>query len=235
MKNSCLLLLLALLFSFSACQRTWHGEGPVVAQSRNVDAFNRVVLNMNALVLIKDSSGHTCTVNAQQNLQEAIVTRMEGNTLIITSKGKLETEMPVTIDISMNRAMAFEVNGSGKIKALNTLKNEEMDIDISGSGEMLAEIIANKVTSAVSGSGKLHISGTANSFDVEINGSGTVDAFNFYCLNSKARISGSGEANLNVAESIRAKVNGSGIISYMGNPEIIKQVNGSGTVEKVNR
>ena len=134
MKIRVLLPFLFILVLSLGCNRIYNGEGPVVADTREVGEFNRIVLNMGATVLVKDSLVHSCVVKAQGNIQEAIITRMDGNTLVITTKGQLITDEDIVIEISMNKEMAFEVNGSGKIVSVNTFKNDELDFEINGSG-----------------------------------------------------------------------------------------------------
>jgi hypothetical protein len=229
---SLVVLLTATIF-ISGCTQTYRGEGAMVPERRDVGKFNRLVLSMNAVVIITDTLESSCVVIAQQNIQEAIVTRMDGNTLVITSKGNLETEKPVEIAIGMNKAEAVEVNGTGEVSGSNTLKNESFDFEVNGSGKLMLDLVAVKVTGAVTGSGLVKLSGSANALNVEINGSGTINAGNFSVSKSKAKISGSGSADLTVGESLQASVSGSGVISYRGNAVVDKKISGSGEIRKL--
>lgn len=223
--------ILCLAALFASCQRTTIGEGQVTADTREVGKFTSVALNMNALVLVKDSLEHSCTVKAQKNLHEVIITRLDGNTLVITTKGQVLSDEPVIIELSLNKEQAFEVNGSGQIRTVNTLKNDELDFEINGSGVVDADVVANSITSNISGSGVLNLRGSANRYNAQISGSGSVNAFQLPVLNSKASVSGSGEAHLNVGETLYAKVSGSGSVRYKGSPSVEKSISGSGTVE----
>ena len=226
-------LLCIFLFLGSGCTQTYTGEGTVVPEKRKLDKFNRLVLSMNAVVTVTDTLESSCLVIAQQNLQEAIVTRIDGNTLIITTKGNLVTDKPVEIVIGVNKVSAMEVNGSGEIHSSNTLKNESFDFEVNGSGKLIVDLVAVKVSGAVTGSGLVSLEGSATSLDVEINGSGTVNAGTFSVNKSKAKISGSGESELMVAESLQASVSGSGVVNYRGNPVVDKKISGSGEVNKL--
>lgn len=226
------ILLFVLVLTITSCQRTWHGEGAIVEDKRDLKNFNKVALNMNATVIVTDGPENSCVIKAQQNLKEAIVTRLDGNVLIITSKGTIETNEPIVIEITLSRPIGFEVNGTGKIKTANTLKNDAIDIDIAGSGSMEADVVTNKLTGVISGSGVMNVTGTTNNFDIEINGSGTVNGYGLNVLDSRARISGSGEIFLNVSHTLHGKVDGSGLIRYKGDAELSRQISGSGNVEK---
>ncbi len=223
--------LFALLFS--ACTQTYHGEGALVPEKRELGKFNSLVLSMNALVTITDTLESSCVVIAQKNIQEAIITRIDGNTLVITSKGNLITDKPVEIAVGLNKASAIEVNGTGEVTGRNTIKNEIFDFEVNGSGKLMLDMVAVKVTGAVTGSGLVKLTGSASNLNVEINGSGTVNAGNFSVNNSKARISGSGSTELMVGESLQATVSGSGVVAYRGNPVVEKKISGSGEIKKL--
>ncbi|MBL0341522.1 MAG: DUF2807 domain-containing protein [Bacteroidetes bacterium] len=228
------LLLVVVALFLNSCAKTYVGKGDAVAVDRVVGKFSAVILSMDATLYVTDSLEHSCTVNAQQNIQEAIVTRMDGNTLVITSKGTIVSDSPITIYVSMNRAEKFEVNGSGNIIGSNTLKNEKMDFEVNGSGRAQMDVVANYIACAVTGSGNLDLSGRTNSFDVEINGSGKVSAYGLSALTSKAKVTGSGECYVTVGEKLKASVTGSGIIKYQGKPEVVESITGSGIVENTN-
>ncbi len=222
-----------IILAASACNNTHVGEGETVTQAREIGKFDKVVLNMDARVTITDTSANFCVVRAQQNLQEVIITRLDGNTLVITTKGTVVTNEPIEIAIGLSQAAAFEVNGSGEIVGLNTIKNESLDFEVNGSGKLQLDVVAVKITGAVSGSGTVNLTGTSNELNVEINGSGLVDAGEFSTLKSKVRISGSGDVKLLVDETLEANVGGSGVVSYRGNAVVNKKISGSGEVIKL--
>lgn len=236
MKNRFVLQLLSLglvMFWIAGCTQTYKGEGAMVPETRKLGKFNRLVLSMNAMVTLTDTLESSCVVIAQQNIQEAIITRIDGNTLVITSKGNLVTDKPVEITVGINKASAIEVNGTGEVHSSNTLKNESFDFEVNGSGKLMVDLVAVKVTGAVTGSGLVELNGSANSLDIEINGSGTVNADDFSVSKSKAKISGSGEAGLRVGESLQANISGSGVVNYRGNPVVEKKISGSGEIRKL--
>ncbi len=217
----------------TSCNKTYVGEGLPVTKTRETGKFTKVALNMDAIVRVTDSASNSCTITAQENLQDIIITRIDGNTLIITTKGTVETDIPVEITLSLSQAAAFEINGSGIIQGVNTIKNESLDFEVNGSGELVLDVVAVKVTGAVTGSGVVTLSGSSNELFVEINGSGTVDAKKFTTLKSKAKIAGSGEISLQVEESLEANLSGSGLVNYRGNAIVDKDISGSGRVVKL--
>ena len=67
-----------------------------------------------------------------------------------------------------------------------------------------------------------------------ISGSGKIRAYDLLSAETNIRISGSGNAELSVADYLKAKVSGSGKVRYKGNPTVDVDISGSGKVERAN-
>lgn len=231
MKNSILICLISSMFLLhSSCQQTVTGEGPVVEKEREVEPFNKIAVNTNAHVIINNSPSHMLKIKAQQNIHDVIVTRIDGKTLVITTKGIVLSDEPIVIEASVINPEAFEMNGSGEIRSAQPLSNEVLDLEVNGSGLIDIEVQVNKLTASVSGSGVLKLRGNADDFKMQINGSGNVDALNLLSQSASATLNGSGEASLNVVTSLKSTINGSGKIIYKGSPDIKNTINGSGSI-----
>jgi len=223
-------ILFILIVGLASCNKVYKGDGPAVVQKRDVREIRRIAINMNATVTIYDTSVSYCYVNAQENVQEGIVTRMDGKTLVIGTKGTLITDIPVEIEIGLVHPEGIEVNGSAEVSGMNTLKNDKIELEVNGSGVLNLDLVANKTRSYVSGSGIIKLTGSAQDQKIEISGSGQVDGFGFRTLKTSADISGSGYSNVYASEQLNAQVSGSGNVVYMGSPNISKRISGSGTV-----
>ncbi|HEX5001965.1 MAG TPA: head GIN domain-containing protein [Bacteroidia bacterium] len=230
MMRNCFKFLFILVIGFASCNEVYKGDGPAIVQKRDVGEIRRIAINMNATVTVYDTSASFCNVTAQEDIQNGIVARMDGHTLVIGTKGTLMTDMPVEIEIGMIRPEGIEVNGSAAVTAMNTLKNDKIELEVNGSGVLNLDMVANKARSYVSGSGIIRLTGSAQEHKIEISGSGQVDGFGFKTLKTGADISGSGRSNVFASEQLNAQVSGSGNVIYMGTPNISKSISGSGTV-----
>jgi hypothetical protein len=77
------------------------------------------------------------------------------------------------------------------------------------------------------------LAGITEEFETEISGSGHVRAFDLVAKRANAKISGSGNCELTVTQSLDARISGSGNIRYKGDPSVNVNVSGSGKVTRV--
>jgi hypothetical protein len=108
-----ILLLFQALF-ISSCIESVTGEGPVVSTERTADDFSSIALNLGAKVKVSKGAENRVTIIAQKNLADRVITRVDGKTLVITSKGTLVSEQPLQIEVQMRSMENFEINGSGE-------------------------------------------------------------------------------------------------------------------------
>lgn len=108
---------------------------------------------------------------------------------------------------------------------------KEIDIRGAASVEYLG-LSQNDIALDVSGSGDLLLTGVVGIFDVVISGSGSVDATSLTAKTANLKVSGSGDIHANVLEAVKARISGSGRVKISGNPPVRDtNVSGSGTVK----
>ncbi len=212
-----------------------NGTGPVVKTSRDVEVFKNIVLEMNADVFLTLDSVIKVVVEAQGNLQDHITTRSNGRSLYIDFKEFCyKTSEPVRIYISLPELSGIEVDGSGSVAGKGTFSTSIIDLDISGSGNIDVDIVADKVKADINGSGNIYLDGTSKKFKADINGSGEIRASKHNTYKAYIDIGGSGSCELFVQDYLDASISGSGDIIYKGNPEIKSHISGSGSLRKSN-
>jgi len=133
-----------------------------------------------------------------------------GNIQISTSIGGPLAEVTVVLP----EVSGLRIKGAGKV-AYHGFSQEELNIDITGSGDV-------------------DLDGKAERLEADISGSGEVAAYRLTVKTARLRVSGSGDIRATVTESVRARVSGSGKIKISGNPaERDTDVSGSGKIKFV--
>ena len=228
-----LLSIFGFVFAFSGCQQCIDGRGSIIPQSRKIEKFSEIVLNINADVDVGVSSKTTMQIHAQSNIADAITTKVRGDKLIIDAAPCLGNVEPVHIKVFTTELTGIKVNGSGMVRTMNPVVVGDIDMELNGSGEIFADVYTNNINIEIDGSGQIIANGTTNKQKVEITGSGDYKGLGIRANETRVELSGSGTAEVSSLNSLTALVTGSGEILYSGNPRLKTEVTGSGKVTKM--
>ena len=128
----------------------------------------------------------------------------------------------------------MNLSGSGKVIGEGTFDTGDLDLGVSGSGDLELDVEADNIDTGISGSGDIELTGSAKEHAVSISGSGRLDAEDLEAETYRIRISGSGSCRINVSEEIDSRVSGSGSIYYKGSPnKVNNHSSGSGKLRKI--
>lgn len=219
---------------FSSCSKVV-GTGPRVSNMRNESGFNSISLALDATVNITQDSFFSVEVLAQANIADEILTTISGQRLTIRHRNNvLIKSSPVIVNITMPDISGLNVSGSGQIFLKNQLLTNDLDLNVSGSGDIAIPVLeAGNISTSISGSGKISVgSGTALLLDSRISGSGDLDMLQVMTQTVNTTTSGSGTTSVYAVNSLFAKISGSGNVYYRGNPAIESEISGSGKLIK---
>ncbi len=231
MKN--LSVFIVAVFIFCSCSKIT-GEGPVVTETRNVANFTGIDLRCSANVYYKQDAAYKVEVSAQKNILDVLITEISNGKLVVRYKNgvSVKSNHKTTIVVSSPEANSFRISGSGDIKTTGPLTPSSLNLNISGSGNiLLTELTTAFIDANISGSGSIGASGgTVAEETLNISGSGNIDLSNVAALKANTITSGSGETKVNVSERLTVTISGSGSVYYKGNPVINVNISGSGKV-----
>ncbi len=227
------LVLLTGVITLSGCQNCIDGQGKIVNVTRETESFSEIVININADVEIGVTSKNTMQIHAQQNVIDAITTKVKGDKLIIDATPCLGNTEPILIKVFTTKLTKIKLNGSGMVKTMHPITVGNIELKLSGSGKLFADVYANHVEAELEGSGEVIVNGTTNTQEVEVEGSGNYRALGLRAFETEVKIEGSGKASISSLNSLNIKIEGSGEVTYSGNPELKTKITGSGRVTKM--
>lgn len=236
--------------SYSSCRKyvMLDGNHHQMTETRQLVPFTKVVNEGEFNVIIKEGSVSEVVVEAESNLIPYIRTIVNGNTLVIDTWENLQPNIPMNIYVTTPEVNAIKLSGSGTITVdsivgdnveikisgsgnINANVNAGLvDISISGSGDMWLDVVSQITYSKISGSGNINLKGSTKDGDFNISGSGNIHSYDFVQDNLNSKISGSGNMYVNVLDYLNVKISGSGSVYYMGNPSLDVSITGSGSV-----
>lgn len=239
-KNICLLTFLSLFILPSCIDLDYfpclEGSGTVYEEIRPVGTdLTSVQVSMAAEVYIFNSEADSLIIEAPENLLEHIETDYRTEKLsLYTSHCIKDGNDDIRIFIYTDELTELSLNGSGTIWLEDGFNSQELDLDISGSGDIIVSGNFDTLKSTISGSGDIYVEGNTFYHKVRISGSGDLNAFYLNSKEAEVNISGSGDAKLSVDENLDVRISGSGNVYYTGNPYIEYNITGSGELFNVN-
>ena len=122
----------------------------------------------------------------------------------------------VTFTVAMPTISRVDVEGSGDV-TVDGVAGPRFSGAVSGSGTLaIAMLEAEEVELAVTGSGDLDAAGTARAVAIQVTGSGEIHAAGLTGASANVAIEGSGDVDLSVLEQAAVAITGSGEVDISG-------------------
>ena len=236
-------LLLSCTLSLGSCddfggQRV-HGNGNVKTEDRNVTNFKNVDVSGAATVLVSQGDHAAVRIEADENLMQYIEVNQEGDKIIIHERPGFHL-LPANKDrikvyVTAPVYNSIEASGACDIISQNKISNsEDLDVHVSGAGNIRMELEAPKLEAEVSGSGSIYLKGQTKDVSIDLTGAGDAHCYDLQAENTKVDVTGAGSAEVYASVRLDAEVSGVGSVKYKGHAsEVNQQVSGAGSVRRV--
>ncbi|MCP3929651.1 MAG: DUF2807 domain-containing protein [Bacteroidetes bacterium] len=210
------------------------GVGTSVEEEIFVAPFSGIDIDIAADVYITQGDEHEVVVRGEQNIIDLLDRDVKNGIWEIDFEHCVRRYDELDVYITIPNLDYLKISGSGSIRGQNVFLINDIEVLISGSGDVHLELEADDVEGKISGSGQIELEGLAETLDFKISGSGDLKAFDLPVQRAKIQISGSGDAEVHVLDELDVRVSGSGDIYYIGNPAVDAVISGSGRVIDVN-
>jgi hypothetical protein len=210
MKN----LLFSLGLAFICCVSTVFAQ---TRETKNVGTFTKISFRVPGKLYLRQGSPQRVEIEGKKSVLDEIDVEVDGSRLVIEKEGKFmdwnwgpgdEVKVYVTVkDIE-----GLSVAGSGDLIGETKILAKDLDLSVSGSGNLKVEAEASGDMEAdVSGSGDLEVKGKCRNFDSDVSGSGKVIMAMIIEGDADLGISGSGKIEASGrADKVKTSISGSG-------------------------
>lgn len=234
--NLTALLFVCTIISLTSCDwGSTRSEGDIVTEIRSAKDFHALDIEVSGKVVVHTGPAYKVEVQGEETVMPFLETEVKNGSLHIYFSQNVRDVDDLLITVTAPAFDEFEVSGSAEVLAHDPLDGTDLDVSISGSGDIeLTDVDYDRIDLNVSGSGEILLQGIAvQSIDYHVSGSGDLDALDCPTPKATAKVSGSGTVRCHVLDFLRATVSGSGDVLYLGNPTVDAEVSGSGKVKKI--
>jgi Putative auto-transporter adhesin, head GIN domain len=211
------------------------GSGRIITEDRSVPVFQSVTLNIPAVITVTQGVPEGVQVTADDNVIPLIRTTVRNGELSIGyTQPCVRPTSVVQLHVTSADISGLSILGTGDIGNDGVITGGALTTAITGNGNMDLIVEVSSLKSSITGLGTVKLAGKADDLTLSMPGAGTIDASKLSAARVTVEILGSGNARVDVTESLTVKITGSGSVLYSGNPSSIEQsITGSGTIRKV--
>lgn len=210
------------------------GRGDMTTEELYLSDFESIQLNIAADVYISQGPQLEVIVEGQRNIINLLETDVRNGEWEIEFDKCVKNYDKLDIFITMPEVKEITLAGSGDIFTESVILGDAIKLNISGSGTIFADVDAEDVEGRISGSGRINLGGVCDDLDFTISGSGELSAFDLLSEFGDITISGSGDAEVFIENTLKIRIPGSGNVFYKGNPDLDVIITGSGSVINAN-
>lgn len=226
MKNLRVLAVTIAILTFSACtsgqyRKTVYGNHNVVTKERKAGSFSSVKASSGVDVFLKQGDDESISVEADENLQEYIMTEVRSGELNVYTDANIRESERMRVYVTMREIKSVKTTSAGNIIGQTPVNSDRLELSASSAGDVKLEVHAKEIRINISSSGDMTLSGDADMLDAHLSSAGDLDAFDLRVREAEISVSSAGDADVYVTEKITARASSAGDINYKGDPKYV--------------
>ncbi|ALM50004.1 hypothetical protein AMR72_14505 [Flavobacterium psychrophilum] len=227
-----LIVVSVLCFSCGSDFRSVSGDGNVTTQTRPVNSgFDAVSASGGLEVIIEQGSQSIVTVEADGNLQEHIITEVNGNELKIYTDMNIRNASKKKVTIVLPNIIRISAASGSEVINKGTLKSESLTLDSSSGSNLKANIQVRNVKLETSSGSSLEVVGISKTIEAHASSGSSLDAEKLKTGDADAHASSGGSVTINPSTSLKADASSGGSVIYIKAPaKISKKASSGGSV-----
>lgn len=212
MKLKILLPFVALMMILGACHE--HGidaHGPIVRETRTVDAFTQITSSLPANVYISQGQEYEVVIETHEDILGVIDSYVSGGELILDLNRSIRNIDRLNVYVSAETYERIRLSGAANLESEECLSLNGLVVQLSGAGN-------------------INLCGSADQLSVGISGAGNFRGYDMVAREVSAIVSGAGNMRVTAEELLDVTISGAGSIRYRGNPQIFQNISGAGSL-----
>ncbi|MBY0368311.1 MAG: DUF2807 domain-containing protein [Burkholderiales bacterium] len=191
------------------------GSGKGIVQSRELTgSFDSLEVTGSAGIDVRRGDRCTIEVHGEDNVVDFLETELVGSTLQVGIKRGVNftSHLPLKVVATAPAVSEVDLSGSGDVR-LSGLDQDELRVELRGSGDVVAD-------------------GRVSIVSLALQGSGDIDTRRLQARKATIKLHGSGDVRAYASEEAKVRLHGSGDVTVKGRPKVRdSKVAGSGDID----
>ncbi|RXJ44392.1 head GIN domain-containing protein [Gelidibacter gilvus] len=209
------------------------GNGNVLTKERTISGnFDQIEASRGIDVYLSQSDVESVTVQADENLHDIIIVKVEGNTLKIYADENISHSSAKKVMVNFKNISKVSSSSGSEVYSTGIISAETLELSSSSGSDMDLEVKVNNLHCEASSGSDLKVKGTANNLVAKASSGSDIKAENLLTAITDAKASSGADIHVNVSRELTAKTASGGDITYFGNPETINKSDGVSARQK---
>lgn len=233
MKTKTIILFSFLLniFLFSSCifiGPSVKGNGEVVEERRNVENFDEIKTSRGMNVYLSQGNNKKVLVVADSNLMDAIETKVEDNTLVVTTSQNIRRSKSLKVFVTAPQINNIRSTAGSNVNSENQLKTDNLELNASAGSNIRLDVDAENLDVSATAGSNINLEGRSAIFTAKASAGSNIRAEDLTVKDCNARTNSGANIWIRVNSKFEGKASSGGNVFYSGNPESINSESSSG-------
>lgn len=235
MKNSTskIIVILFLASIFSSCSIDMFngvsGNRNVITQVRKTsETFTKISVSSGIDLYINQGSKNKVVVEADKNLHDIIITKVEDGTLKVYSEKNIWKAKARKVFVTVKDLTLLKATSGSDVYSENTIKTNNINISATSGADIKITVNAINVDTNSTSGANIEIFGTAINHSSSATSGSSIDAYKLNSKNANARVTSGADVNIYASEKLEATATSGGDIDFKGSPKSVHKNSNSG-------
>lgn len=205
-----------------------NGNGNVVDTDRTIsNDFSTIKVSQGLDLYITQSTDVTLNVEADENLQDLIMTEVENNVLRIYTTENIRRSTSKKIHLSITDISAIKATSGSDVYSTNTIDVDELELNTTSGAEIKLSVKTQSLDCRSTSGSEINLSGTTEMLIAAATSGSDINALELKAKNSNVKATSGADISVNTSNELIARATSGGDIKYFGNPEKIDKSDSS--------
>jgi hypothetical protein len=210
------------------------GNREVVIADRNIsEDFKTIKVSQGLDLYITQSNSVSLSVEADENLHDLIMTKVENDVLRIYTTENIRRAASKKIMLNISDISAINATSGSDVYSTNTIEVDELELSTTSGADMELTVNTRKLVCNSTSGSDINLSGKTQILNASATSGSDIDATSLSSEISDVKATSGADISVNTSKELTAKATSGGDIRYSGDPEKVnKSDTSAGSVRK---
>ncbi len=214
-----LVTLLTISLTAVSCWNGIRGNGNVVKSDRHLSGFDAISVSTGLDLYLSQDSVEKVIVEADENLQDIIITEVRGGELKIYCEKNIFHASEKKVYVTLKNIHSLSGSAGAEVETASALNLERLSVSASSGSDVKIGLNSEEIVADASSGGHLKIIGKAQSIEASSSSGADINATDLICETGKADASSGGGISVYASEKVRCEASSGGHVNVYGNPK----------------